>query len=106
MTSRKKKAASPRRSRSADAFRGISTPFAQRVYGVVAKIPKGKTLSYAQVASAAGRPNAARAVGNILNKNRDPRVPCHRVVRADGNVGGYAWGSAKKKKILTSEGAL
>lgn len=92
-------------SRSDRPFQGMQTPFAQRVYAIVAKIPKGKTLSYKQVASAAGRPNAARAVGNIMNKNRDARVPCHRVVKADGTAGGYAWGSAKKKKILKLEGA-
>ena len=63
-------------------------------------------MTYARVAKAAGRPNAVRAVGNILNKNRDPRVPCHRVVRSDGSVGGYAWGSGKKKKILIKEGAI
>lgn len=95
-----------RRSGSINAFNGIQTTFAQRVYLVVSKIPKGKTLSYTQVARAAGRPNAARAVGNIMNKNRDKRVPCHRVVRSDGNIGGYAWGSATKKKILQKERAI
>lgn len=95
-----------RRLGSTNAFNGIQTPFAQHVYLVVSKIPKGKTLSYTQVARAAGRPNAARAVGNIMNKNRDSRVPCHRVVNSDGSVGGYAWGSTKKRNILHKEGAI
>jgi len=81
------------------------TPFAQHVYDIVRGIPKGKTLTYRQVAIAAGRPRAFRAVGNILNKNRDSRVPCHRVVRSDGTTGGYAWGATKKRKRLKQEGA-
>jgi O-6-methylguanine DNA methyltransferase len=81
------------------------TPFAEKVYDIVRQIPKGKTLTYKQVAIAAGRPNACRAVGNILNKNRDARVPCHRVVRSDGQTGGYAWGATKKRIRLKQEGA-
>jgi methylated-DNA-[protein]-cysteine S-methyltransferase len=81
------------------------TSFAQHVYDIVRKIPKGKTLTYRQVATAAGRPRAFRAVGNILNKNRDPKVPCHRVVRSDGTTGGYAWGATKKRRRLKQEGA-
>ncbi|MEO5927331.1 MAG: MGMT family protein [Patescibacteria group bacterium] len=84
---------------------GLTTPFALRVYDVVRKIPKGKTLTYKQVATAAGRPNASRAVGNILNKNRHKDVPCHRVVRSDGSAGGYAWGPEQKRKRLKQEGA-
>ena len=62
-------------------------------------------MTYADVARAAGRPRAARAVGTILNKNRDfDRVPCHRVVRSDGMVGGYVHGSASKKQKLQQEG--
>ncbi len=83
-----------------------ATTFAQHVYDVVRKIPKGKTLTYKQVALATGRPKAFRAVGNILNKNRDPKVPCHRVVRSDGKIGGFAWGAEKKVRILKKEGAL
>ena len=84
---------------------GLTTPFAIRVYDVVRKIPKGQTLTYKQVAIAAGKPNAARAVGNILNKNRHKDVPCHRVVRSDGTTGGYAWGPKEKAEILKREGA-
>ena len=80
--------------------------FTDRVYDVVRKIPKGKTLTYGQVAAAIGSPGAARAVGNALNKNRHKDVPCHRVVRADGSIGGYAWGAEEKKEILKREGAI
>ena len=73
---------------------------------VVAGIPKGRTLSYKQVAILAGSPRAYRAVGNIMNKNENLNVPCHRVIKSDGTVGGYAHGMAKKKAILKKEGAL
>jgi len=79
--------------------------FRGKVLAVVAKIPKGKTLSYGQVASRAGSPKAYRAVGNILNKNRDPKIPCHRVIRSDGTPGGYFLGTKKKIQILKKEGA-
>lgn len=82
-------------------------PFTQRVYDVVAKIPKGKTMTYREVARRAGRPNAYRAVGNIMHRNPDTtRVPCHRVVRSDGTPGGYASGTRKKIALLQREGAL
>jgi len=80
--------------------------FTKRVYDVVRKIPKGKTLTYGQVAAAMGSPGAARAVGNALNKNRNKDVPCHRVIRSDGSVGGFAWGTPKKIAILKKEGAI
>jgi DNA-3-methyladenine glycosylase len=80
--------------------------FTDEVYKIVAKIPKGQVLTYKEVAALAGRPNACRAVGNILNKNRNPLVPCHRVVRSDGVIGGYAWGSELKIQRLTEEGYL
>lgn len=83
------------------------TPFAEAVYRIASRIPEGKTMSYKEVAKAAGRPKAFRAVGNILNKNRDARVFCHRVVRSDGKIGGYAMGgTSKKRMILKKEGAL
>ncbi len=80
--------------------------FAERVYAVVRNIPKGKTMTYGEVALAIGSPNAARAVGNALNKNRNKDVPCHRVIRSDGTVGGYAWGTRRKRAILKREGAV
>lgn len=84
----------------------MTTPFQTSVYAVVKKIPKGTTLTYKQVAVAAGRPKAFRAVGNILNKNYNPAIPCHRVVRSDGQTGGYNRGAKNKKILLTKEGAL
>jgi len=80
--------------------------FRDRVLKVVASIPKGKTLSYKQVAQLAGSPRAYRAVGNIMNKNDNPNVPCHRVIKSDGTVGGYAHGTNRKKEILKKEGAI
>jgi methylated-DNA-[protein]-cysteine S-methyltransferase len=80
--------------------------FKGKVLKIVSKIPKGKTLSYKQVARLAGSPKAWRAVGNIMNKNRNPKVYCHRVIRSDGAVGGYAGGTAAKIRILKREGAL
>jgi len=78
--------------------------FTQKVYEVVKKIPRGKTLTYKEVAKMAGNIQAARAVGNILNKNYDPQIPCHRVVRSDGRLGEYNRGAKNKIKILKSEG--
>jgi O-6-methylguanine DNA methyltransferase len=77
--------------------------FTQCVFDVVRQIPKGTTLTYAQVAERAGRPHAYRAVGNILNKNYDPAIPCHRVIRSDGTPGGYNRGREQKIAILRSE---
>ena len=82
------------------------TPFQAAIFKVVKKIPKGKTLTYQEVAIKIGRPRAARAVGNALNKNYDPAIPCHRVIRSDGKTGGYNRGSQKKITILQKEGAL
>lgn len=80
------------------------TEFQNRVYNVVKKIPRGKVLTYKQVAIFAGRPKAYRAVGNILAKNFNPQIPCHRVIRSDGRVGDYNRGLEKKIKLLKKEG--
>lgn len=81
--------------------------FKEKVYDVVAKIPRGKTMTYKEVARRAGSPKAYRAVGNIMNGNPDTkRVPCHRVVRSDGDPGGYASGRKMKIMLLRKEGAL
>ncbi len=80
--------------------------FAEKVYAVVKKIPKGKVLTYKGVAKEAGNPLAFRAVGNILNKNTDKRVPCHRVIRSDGKVGGYNGLQGQKQMLLAKEGFL
>lgn len=81
--------------------------FQKKVFQAVAMIPKGRVASYAQVAELAGCPGAARAVGNAIHLNTDPvKVPCHRVVCADGALGsGYAFGGPEKQKErLTGEG--
>ena len=82
------------------------TQFAGKVLAAVKKIPRGKTATYKDIAKRAGNPRAFRAVGNILNKNYDPKVPCHRVVRSDGKTGGYNRGTKRKIAILKKEGAL
>ena len=78
--------------------------FTQKVYEVVRKIPKGKVSTYKDVARLAGSPKASRAVGNILHKNKDTKIPCHRVIRSDGNLGGYNRGAMEKKVLLKKEG--
>lgn len=79
--------------------------FAERVREVVRQIPKGKTMSYGEVAKYAGSPGASRAVGSIMKANYDKTVPCHRVIRADGKVGEYnRGGPSKKLSLLKKEG--
>jgi O-6-methylguanine DNA methyltransferase len=100
----------PARSSSAapqKAEKVFDTPFAKKVYAIVARIPKGKTMTYGQVAAKAGKPGAARAVGSIMSHNYRPNIPCHRVVRADGRVGDYNRGGApRKRELLREEGAV
>lgn len=85
----------------------FSARFADRVRAIVKKIPKGKTMSYGQVAAAAGRPRAARGVGTIMAGNIDKSVPCHRVIRADGKIGGYnRINGPSKEELLRKEGAI
>ncbi len=87
--------------------RAPQTAFAIKVRAVVSKIPKGKTLTYGEVAKKAGKPDAARAVGYIMSMNYDNKVPCHRVIRADGKMGDYNRGGAfRKMKLLQEEGAI
>ena len=78
--------------------------FHRQVLDVTERIPYGQVSTYGEVAGRAGNPRASRAAGNALGSNPIPIViPCHRVVRADGEVGGYRWGVAKKKKLLAGE---
>ncbi len=86
------------------AGKNIQTPFERKVFAAAKKIPRGKVLTYKELAQAIGCPNACRAVGNALNKNRDKNVPCHRVVKSDGSVGGFARGTREKERILKKEG--
>lgn len=79
--------------------------FKEKVLKIVSKIPKGSTLTYAQVARKAGSPKASRAVGNILNKNYNSNIPCHRVICSDGKIGGYNRGAKQKEILLQKEKA-
>jgi methylated-DNA-[protein]-cysteine S-methyltransferase len=78
--------------------------FNQKVWAITARIPRGRVISYGDIARILGT-RAYRAVGNALNKNPyAPAVPCHRVVGADGKLTGFASGLAKKERMLKSEG--
>lgn len=79
--------------------------FQRRVLDLTAKVPQGKVTTYKQIALAMGKPKAYRAVAMALAKNPHPiKIPCHRVVKSDGNIGGYTGGVEKKKKLLKQEG--
>lgn len=79
--------------------------FTEKVFAVVKKIPKGKVLTYKQVATKAGSPRAFRAVGSALKTNFDQKIPCHRVVKSNGELGNYnRGGTPAKRKILLKEG--
>ena len=81
--------------------------FTEKVLYVVRKIPRGKVLTYKQVAERAGSPGASRAVGSIMKANFLPDVPCHRVIRSDGGVGEYNRGGTKAKiALLKKEGVI
>lgn len=81
--------------------------FTEKVLDVVRKIPKGKTLTYKQVAEKAGSTGASRAVGSIMKANYLPDVPCHRVIKSDGAVGEYNRGGEKAKiALLKKEGVI
>jgi len=78
--------------------------FNEKCYSLLKKIPRGKVVTYKQIAFELGS-RGYRAVGNALNKNKNLiKIPCHRVVRNNGNVGGYALGQEKKIKLLQKEG--
>jgi methylated-DNA-[protein]-cysteine S-methyltransferase len=82
-------------------------PFGRRVLGVTSAIPYGSVLSYQQVAGEAGSPRGSRAAGNALGSNPIPIViPCHRVLRTGGHLGGYGGGLERKRWLLELEGAL
>jgi O-6-methylguanine DNA methyltransferase len=80
--------------------------FKEKVLEVVRHIPKGKMLSYKEVAEKAGSPKAYRRVGSIMKANYDPSVPCHRVIKSDGSLGQYNRGINSKYKKLKAEGAI
>jgi len=81
--------------------------FREKVLAVVRKIPRGKSMTYKEVAAKAGNAKAARAVGAIMRTNYDPAIPCHRVIRSDGSLGSYNRGGVRRKReLLIREGNL
>ena len=78
--------------------------FSEKCYELISKVPKGKVTTYQSIAKAL-KTKAYRAVGNAMNKNpNEPKVPCHRVIKSNGEVGGYAHGQERKISILKKEG--
>ncbi len=79
----------------------------KKIYKKLLEVPKGKITTYGELARAVGLKNGQRAVGKIMNKNPYPVIiPCHRVVKSDGKVGGYAYGEEIKSDMLTREGIV
>ncbi|HYT02727.1 MAG TPA: MGMT family protein [Candidatus Acidoferrum sp.] len=77
----------------------------QDVYVLLSKIPSGKVSTYGDIAKALGHPKAARAIGRIIANNPNPiSIPCHRVVKSNGEIGGFAYGEQMKREILEKEG--
>ena len=75
------------------------------VYDLLLKIPAGKVSTYGDLARALGNPSASRTICRILGENPNPiKVPCHRVVMSNGQIGGYAYGTARKRQLLEKEG--
>jgi|TARA_B100001142_G_C14180217_1_gene595833 methylated-DNA-[protein]-cysteine S-methyltransferase len=87
----------------------LGTSFQLKVWNYLKKIPKGKVKSYKDVAKGIGKPKAYRAVANAIGKNPyPPQIPCHRVIRSDGKLGGYSGngGIKEKRRLLKSEKIL
>ena len=84
----------------------MTTAFATRVLGVLRRIPAGRVTTYGDVARLAGRPGAARAVGNIMRAADEPGLPYHRVIAAGGRVGGYGSAPHLKPALLAAEGLV
>ena len=77
----------------------------QDVYVLLSKIPSGKVSTYGDIARALGHPKAARAIGRIIANNPNPiSIPCHRVVKSNGEIGGFAYAEQMKRQILEKEG--
>jgi methylated-DNA-[protein]-cysteine S-methyltransferase len=77
----------------------------QKVYKKLLEVPKGKITTYRELSKAVGIKNGQRFIGNVMNKNPYPAIiPCHRVVKSDGSIGGYAYGEKVKTKMLKQEG--
>ena len=87
----------------------IGTDFQIKVWNAISKIPKGKVKTYKELARSIRKPKASRAVANACGKNPFPiKIPCHRVIRSDGRLGGYSGngGIKTKRKLLRSEGVF
>lgn len=82
------------------------TLFQEKIHSIVKNIPAGKVMTYKELAQKAGFPKAWRSAGNVLAKNRDPRIPCHRVIKSNGEIGGYNKGKKKKMRLLQKESGL
>src|SRR5215467_5484700 len=82
------------------------SPFAERVLTVLKRIPPGRVATYGDVARLAGRPRAARAVGNVMKNCGRRDVPCHRVIAAGGRLGGYGGSEVLKRALLAAEGIV
>jgi O-6-methylguanine DNA methyltransferase len=82
----------------------VASDFTARVLSIVRRIPPGRVATYGDVARRAGRPRAARAVGNIMRACGRPDVPCHRVIAAGGRLGGYGGRETMKRALLAAEG--
>ena len=79
----------------------------KKIYKKLLEVPKGKITTYGELAKAVGLKNGQRVVGKIMNKNPYPVIiPCHRVVKSDGKIGGYAYGEEIKSDMLTREGII
>src|ERR1044072_4033722 len=79
------------------------TPFTRKVLAILRRIPAGRVISYGSLARLAGKPRAARAVGNIMRDARQPGLPYHRVIAADGRLGGYGGNIGLKRALLVAE---
>jgi O-6-methylguanine DNA methyltransferase len=82
------------------------TPFARRVLALLRRVPPGRVVTYGDLAALAGRPGAARAVGNIMRDGGEPGLPYHRVIAAGGRLGGYGGNEAMKAALLRREGLV
>jgi AraC family transcriptional regulator of adaptative response/methylated-DNA-[protein]-cysteine methyltransferase len=88
-------------------FDVAATAFQQRVWDALTRIPRGETLSYGELAATLGVPKAARAIGRACGSNKLALlVPCHRIIREDGNLGGWRWGLEIKQQLLATERAM
>lgn len=85
-----------------------ATSFQKKVFEAVKKIPRGRVITYKQLAKMAGKPEAFRAAGNILNRYDalSVSIPCHRVIRSDRRIGGYRYGTKRKSALLKKEGVI